>query len=489
MKKLILFLLITALLNSCYDEYRLDYEYSSVAFSYVTGGSNEPGVLWRSVVKDEGLQLDVGIYLSGILENTKERWADFEIDATLLDGTPYTLMPESYYSLSNTGRFVIPSGEYIGRVTVTLDSMQFMNDELTTTHHYAIPFRLTETSEDSILATQSTQIVVVKYINHYEGFYIHSGSFVTKSNSGEELNAGSIDNVLRLSTVRHDSVETNGSMHLIGDDYHMKLLVREDNSVWFAYNPNLASITDPVNLGPDATASTSYVSSWETLEAIQDGDEPENSGPGKGTSGQAFGNWYQEPKTYNWVQYDLPSLYYINKSDVYWWTDWDRDDATLPWGGIDIPFNTHIEYWDIENEEWVMIPNPVVNNAAVDAGSYGPDTLNYDWTNRNVGCEIDQWNITTFDAVLTNKVRLWFVAVGSQGILEWRVWGVPGAAGLEMTQIESITPNGTNVFDPETSTFTLNYKVNYKYGDYSTDVSATMTWRNRIRDGVNEWRR
>ena len=322
-----------------------------------------------------------------------------------------------------------------------------------------------------------------------DSFYIHSGSYVTTSAGGEELNAGSIDNVLDIKTLMLDSVETNGLMSFIGVDYRMKLLVKNDNTVWLAYSPNLSTQVTPKNLGPDATATTSYVSSWEILTAIQDGDQPENSGPEKGTSGQAFGNWYQEPKTYNWVQDDFPPLFYVNKSDVYWWTDWDRGDTTLPWGGIDIPFNTHVEYWDINNEEWVLIPNPVVNGVAVPTEDYGQDTIHYDWTNRNVGCEIDQWNTTTFDAVLTNKVRLWFVAVGSQGILEWQVWGVPGAAGLEMTQIESITPVGSNTFDPETNTFTLNYRVDYTYESYYTNVFATMKWRNRIRDGVNEWRR
>jgi hypothetical protein len=31
--------------------------------------------------------------------------------------------------------------------------------------------------------------------------------------------------------------------------------------------------------------------------------------------------------------------------------------------------------------------------------------------------------------------------------------------------------------------------VDYKYEDYQTNVSTSMEWRNRIRDGVNEWRR
>ena len=72
MKKILIFSIIISVLTSCYDEFRLDNEFSAVAFSNATGGSNEQGVLWRTVVKDEGLKLNAGVYLAGILDNEKE---------------------------------------------------------------------------------------------------------------------------------------------------------------------------------------------------------------------------------------------------------------------------------------------------------------------------------------------------------------------------------------------------------------------------------
>ena len=51
-----------------------------------------------------------------------------------------------------------------------------------------------------------------------------------------------------------------------------------------------------------------------------------------------------------------------------------------------------------------------------------------------------------------------------------------------------ITPEGKNTYDATTSTFILNYKVTSSTGAYKK-VSATLKWRNRIRDGINEWRR
>ena len=74
MKKILIFLVLITAFTSCYDEFRLDNEYSSVAFSSADGGSNEIGVLWRTAVKGEGLNVNAGIYLAGILDNGKERW-------------------------------------------------------------------------------------------------------------------------------------------------------------------------------------------------------------------------------------------------------------------------------------------------------------------------------------------------------------------------------------------------------------------------------
>ncbi|MFZ5942185.1 MAG: DUF1735 domain-containing protein [Bacteroidota bacterium] len=480
MKKLLIFLLFAGLMSSCYDPYRLDYEYSSVAFAYGLSTSGEPSVLYRTVVKDEGLRLDVGIYLAGILENTEDRWADFVIDPTLLDGTAYQLMPENYYSLSNDSRFDIPSGSYVGRVTVTLDSALFINDTLSLDPVYAIPFRLMETSEDSILSTQATQILVVRYINHYTGFYDQAGSFETVDPEGTVLNQGAIENVIEATTIMLDTVDMNGMMNLTGANFHMKLAVDASNNVTFSYLPNLSDVAVPENIAPLAIGeniTTSYVSGWETLEYINDGYNPANSGD-KGDG--AYGNW-PNPMTWNWLQYTFPKNFIISQSDVYWWTDG---------GGIQIPFNTYVEVYDIKNDQWVIPGNPVVNGVATDPMEYGEtDTLVYNDLNPYIGVNADQYNTTSFDPVLTNGIRIHFIARESQGVLEWKVWGLSPNDSYEQKDILSVVSNGTSSFDPETSTLNLNYRVNYVFEDYHTDVTTVLTWRNRVRDGVNEWRR
>ncbi|WP_461631428.1 DUF1735 domain-containing protein [Labilibaculum euxinus] len=477
MRKIILFLLLIGFMSSCYDDFRLDYPYSTVAFSNATGGLDIPGVLARTVVKDEGLKLDVGIYLSGKLENTKERWAEFEIDESLLTDTDFELLPSSYYSLSNSNTIVIPSGDYIGRVTVTLDSTVFLNDAKAKDYKYALPLRLIKTSEDSILATQSTQILTVKYINHYEGFYYNKGTFVTYSADDEELNSGAFDNEINATTFGLDTILIDGLINGIGEDYMAKLAIDPTNSLYLEYVPKVPEPLVLENVALASTATTSSVSSWENVDAVRDGQEPTNSETK--SPGGAYGNW-PNPETWNWVQYDFPQYYEISNSQVYWWTDG---------GGILIPYNTYMEYWDPATEVWTKFADPVVNGVSIPASDYGNTTL-FTAGNPSSGTDKDKFNETTFTPVITDKIRLHFIAVESQGIHEWKVMGVKAKlSGYEQEPIQKITLIGDNKFDSTTSTYTLNYRVDYDGKDHYTEVSSTMVWRNRIRDGVNEWRR
>ena len=77
----------------------------------------------------------------------------------------------------------------------------------------------------------------------------------------------------------------------------------------------------------------------------------------------------------------------------------------------------------------------------------------------------------------------------SVGIIQWQVWGVPAPVGLEEVPVDKITLLEDSFYDKASETFNLNYRVNYLLNDYYTDVSVTLKWRNRIRDGVNEWQR
>jgi len=100
------------------------------------------------------------------------------------------------------------------------------------------------------------------------------------------------------------------------------------------------------------------------------------------------------------------------------------------------------------------------------------------------------WNVTTFDPVTTYAIRYYFRSyTQSIGIHEFRAFGIPKTVFPEQAIMETATSNGSNTWDPVNNMFVLNYTVTYKGETYYTEVSSELVWRNRIRDGVNEWRR
>ncbi len=141
---------------------------------------------------------------------------------------------------------------------------------------------------------------------------------------------------------------------------------------------------EETNLALDADVSTSYVSSWETLEAVNDGYEPSSSSDY--THG-AYGNWRGSDyyDTWNYVQYDFDQEYQINSTSVYWW-----DDGY----GIEQPYDAYIMYLD--GDTWV------------EAG--------------DIGVSLDQWNTLNMN-VTTDGIRVYMISTMATGILEWQVWG------------------------------------------------------------------
>lgn len=139
------------------------------------------------------------------------------------------------------------------------------------------------------------------------------------------------------------------------------------------------------NIATLATATTSYVSPWETLAAVNDNSIPANSND---KSQGAYGNW-NNPNSIQWVQYDWPQTYSLTNTQIYWF-----DDN----GGVLTPTRAHIEYWTGSN--WVSIGDvPLAKNA---------------------------FNNLPLNSVVTNRLRVSMLnATESTGILEWRVAGVP----------------------------------------------------------------
>jgi hypothetical protein len=139
------------------------------------------------------------------------------------------------------------------------------------------------------------------------------------------------------------------------------------------------------NIGSLASATTSYVSPWETLSAVNDNSTPSHAND---KSSGAYGNW-NNPNSTQWVQYEWPQNYSLSSTQIYWF-----DDD----GGVLTPTTAYIEYWD--GDSWI------------DAG--------------DLPVEKDTFNTVGLDKIVTRRLRVSMRNTSeSTGILEWRVYGTP----------------------------------------------------------------
>ena len=150
-------------------------------------------------------------------------------------------------------------------------------------------------------------------------------------------------------------------------------------------NTAAAVAAESENLALFATPATSFVSGHETLDAINDGFEPRDSGDHRHG---AYGNW---PRTgTQWVELRWSQPISTSKIDVYWWADGR---------GIRLPVACRLSYWD--GTGFVAV------RSAAGLGIVG-----------------GRYNTTTFADVTTTRLRLEVDGekTFSTGMLEWKVY-------------------------------------------------------------------
>lgn len=209
------FLALGLMFTSCepYEDYTTDFDYTTTYFA-----TQKP---LRTIVSYTDMQFKVGVSLGGKRDNNKDEYVNFEIDESLLStaegASGFTLLPSSYYELSDSGKMTISKGEFIGDVTVTLNRELFTDDPLATQNTYALPLKITGATLDSILPLKNHTVLVVKYISKYSGVYYHKGTQKEVDDSGAVISetvyneADLIDNqTWEVTTVDRNSVKTAG---------------------------------------------------------------------------------------------------------------------------------------------------------------------------------------------------------------------------------------------------------------------------------------
>jgi hypothetical protein len=150
--------------------------------------------------------------MGGVYENKKERSVFFVVDESLCEDALFPnadtirLLPSNYYQLSDPEKIVIPVGDDKAGVEVQLTEA-FFNDPWSIKNTYVLPLRLTGVIDlDSLLQGKSTTnqadrriaghwtaapkdftMFAVKFINPYDGTYLHYGTCEVFDPSGKYM--------------------------------------------------------------------------------------------------------------------------------------------------------------------------------------------------------------------------------------------------------------------------------------------------------------
>jgi len=165
--KILFVLFFVICMTSCYDNYISDYEYSATGFAI-----RNP---LRTTIADRDMEIYVGVAISGKRAVNMKDWAAFEI---IPDSVPpgYYLLPTNYYTLSdpNTMR-VRKSNLPVADVGIKFTE-DFYNDTKAIGKYYVLPFKITESSLDSIRPDADVSIVAIKFISTFHGTYYIKGT-------------------------------------------------------------------------------------------------------------------------------------------------------------------------------------------------------------------------------------------------------------------------------------------------------------------------
>lgn len=147
------------------------------------------------------------------------------------------------------------------------------------------------------------------------------------------------------------------------------------------------------NHAPFGTITCTDTSPWENCQGVTSGVDPTTSNPGIGVG---WGTWPNGGTQQLQLEWDEPIT--TDRSELYWYQDSQDGDGV----GVKRPAEWVLEYWDDASQDWVEVPNP-----------------------SGYGTELNQYNVTTHDAVTTTALRVTVEtradAVGV-GALQWKVF-------------------------------------------------------------------
>ena len=264
MKKIFALLIISVALVSCYDEYIKDFDRSGVYFAYQIDA--------RTVVVGEGMKINIGAALAGVMENKIDRNVTFAIDNSLVTPAALTAMkggatyiknavsgvttlspiPSNYFTLSNSSMMVIKAGNHTGFVVLKADSANFLADASTLKANYALALKIQNADADTVLKSKSTTVIGLKYENMLFGNYWHGGVTTVKNASGQTIQTINYPTTIPcpentiwvLTTVAPNALVTNGYSNVTTSKGEMRLTL-EGTNITVSSNTGSTFVVEP----------------------------------------------------------------------------------------------------------------------------------------------------------------------------------------------------------------------------------------------------
>ncbi|ANW95860.1 hypothetical protein AXE80_06005 [Wenyingzhuangia fucanilytica] len=166
---------------------------------------------------DNNHRFEIGVTMSGVYENKKDRKVYFElapelIDTLLIGADTINVqsLPSQYYTIEQTSPVTIPSGSIKGRIPVQLKDA-FFDDPLSFASekdvHYVIPLKITKYEgldslltgvpmvanpvkvkpEDWETAPKDYTLFGIKFMNKYQGMYLRRGADEMTDAGGQKV--------------------------------------------------------------------------------------------------------------------------------------------------------------------------------------------------------------------------------------------------------------------------------------------------------------
>lgn len=292
-KFIILIFLITSCTNqeNIFDDFETQNVYFPIQFPIRTVNLIEDSRIDNSI--DLERAFSIGVSIGGLRENTKNRTINIApapelVTNTLINGRPTQLMPPSYYSIASSSQITIPAGSFSGKVRVDLTDA-FFADPLAIDANYVIPLKITNGSYNTLNGTSNSSVVnpdvrvashweagkspknftmfAVKYINKYDGVYLHKGEDSTLDGpngnviSTETYNETFIERnfLTDITTVSLNKSHSNRMGKNKGNLYKMELTISPDGSITISSVPGSLPVS---GTGTFVSKENSLAESW-----------------------------------------------------------------------------------------------------------------------------------------------------------------------------------------------------------------------------------